>query len=904
MRKTKYFVFSAALLAVLMLFSMLLGVTALASGLETEPIVFSETGSESSNVSAPKAYGPTPTEAQMKYYKDELAVFVHFSMSTFNGKEWSDGTDSVNTFNPGEGYDTDKWLEIFKEAGFKRIIVTAKHHDGFNIYPTKVTDYSVASSSWKDGKGDVLADISASCKKYGMDMGVYLSPWDQNLPSYTTDVGPDYNDTYIAQMKEIFENYGGQDGTLVEFWMDGANGSASTRPTYDIQRWWDTLFELNPEIVFQQNYGAPLRWVGNEQGYACETNWQTINKDYIWNLYSEKGQEDAGYLHTGAPYTGGAVNDKNNGTIWSIPEVDVSIRSGWFWKENQSPKTAEQLAKIYFESVGRGSPLLLNVPPTSNGDIDERDIESLQGFRSILDNTFSVDFTDGGSAEASAVRGDSAKFAASNVIDGDYDTYWTMNDGQKTGSVTVDLAKPTTIDVVELQEYIPLGQRIESFSVEVYTGGEWRSFGSGTTIGYKRLIQGTPVVAEKIRVTINDSLAVPLLNNISAYKADERIEKQPLTVPGRIEAETYNETHGAAKVESGTGANGSDSLAFLEDGDYVVYKNVRFDGKPVQFTMSYAGLGANDIEVCLDSLNGPVLATLDLPSIDSTYRNYETVTVDVAYDGEALGGYHDLYLKLNKGINIDWFEFACANTITIEPEVQTIFEGGKAEIVLRRSGGDMSDSVSVTVETVPGTAVVDQCYVGLTERITFDPGETEKTIKIQTIESQYTDNGDIYFDVIIKEPSDNASIGYQSSARITLRSSDESMPDRIQAVDYVQGSSNMLKEQKGPDGGWNVGAIKDGNYALYSGIMFGETPGKIKLCYSGDKTPTITFRLGGAGGEILAVCTLDNPGGYGNYIEREYDITYDGQALNGAYDIYVELNAGLNLAWFEFSAAE
>ncbi len=898
MKRVKYAIFFAAAALVCVLF--------LVSGFSSygvRAVTADGTAADATRieeVSAPEAYGPTPTDAQMKYYKDELAVFVHFSMSTFNGKEWSDGTDPADTFNPGEGYDTDKWLEVFSDAGFKRIIVTAKHHDGFNIYPTKITDYDVASSSWKDGKGDVLADVSASCKKYGMDMGVYLSPWDQNLPSYPTDVGPDYNDTYVAQIKEIFSRYGGRDGTIVEFWMDGANGNAANRPKYDIQRWWDTLFELNPDIVFQQNYGAPLRWVGNEAGYASETSWQTINKDYIWNLYDLNGREDAGYLHTGAPYTGGAEDDKNNGTVWSIPEVDVSIRSGWFWKEDQSPKTAEQLAKIYFESVGRGSPLLLNVPPTDNGDIDERDIESLQGFREILDNTFGRDFTDGATAEASETRGDSAAFAAGNVSDDDYDTYWTMDDGRTSGSVTVTLAEPSLIDVVEVQEYVPLGQRIESFDVDVYAGGKWIEFASGTTVGYKRLLQGAPLLAEKIRVTVNDSLAVPLINNISAYKADERIAEQPLTVPGRIEAENYSETYGEVKTESGTGADGSDSLAFIEDGDYVVYRNVRFDRDPVQFAISYAGLGANDIEVRMDSLDGPVLAALDLPSIDSTYRNYRTATADVVYDGEISVGYHDLYLKLNDGINIDWFEFICADTVTIEPAEQIVLEGGEAEIVLKRSGGDMSGTISVTVETVPGTAVEDQCYVGLAEQIVFGPGETEKTIKIRTIDSHYTDSGDIYFDAVIKEPSANASIGYRSSARITLRSSDKSMPDRIQAVDYAQGSPNLLKEQKAPDGGWNIGAVRDGNYALYEDIAFGETPGKIRVCYSGSETPTITFRLGDQSGEVLAVCELDDPGSYDTYIEREYDITYTGETLNGVYDIYVELNAGLNFAWFEF----
>ena len=409
------------------------------------------------------------------------------------------------------------------------------------------------------------------------------------------------------------------------------------------------------------------------------------------------------------------------------------------------------------------------------------------------------------------------------------------------------------------------------------------------------------MIVTEIEYSAENSYSITpyLITNADVKETGTTVALSDANFPYLIEAEAYSETHGAAKVESGTGENGSDSLAFIANGDYVVYKDIKFDGTPAQFMMSYAGTGANGIEVRLDSLEGSVLAAFDLPSVDSTYRNYKTHTVNLSYGG-TLNGTHDLYLKLNAGVNIDWFGFVSANTVTIEPATQTIFEGGEAEIVLGRSGGDMSDEVTVTVATVSGTAEAGTSYDALEQSVVFAAGETEKTVTVQTKERTYTDNRDLFFHVIVKEVSDNASIGYQSSARITLRASEETMPDRIQAVDYVQGSSNLLKEQKGPDGGWNIGRIYDDNYTLYSGIMFGETPGKIKVCYSGDKTPTITFRLGGADGEILAVCTLDNPNDYGNYIEREYDITYDGQALNGAYDIYVELNAGLNLAWFEF----
>ena len=413
-------------------------------------------------VTAPAAYGPTPSDAQMKYYKDELAIFNHFGVNTYTNREWGDGTEDPDIFNP-VNLDTDQWIEAFKEAGFKRCLITAKHHDGFNLYPTSVTDHSVESSSWQDGKGDVLKEYYESCKKYDMDMGVYLSPWDQNLPSYSVDVPPDYNDTYVQQIEEIFENYSDPEHPIVEFWMDGACGDPETRPVYDIQRWWDKLEELNPDIVYQQNYGAPLRWVGNESGYASNTSWQTIDGQRLWDDYFVRGIEDSNYLHNGEPYIPGAENADD--LVWSVPEVDVRIRSGWFYHANEEPKTPEELVQIYFDSVGRGSPLLLNVAPNPEGLIDQKDIDSLMGFHDILENTFDVNYAEGASAEATQVRGNHPDYAAENVTDNDYDTYWTMDDGQTTGSVTVELDEHTLMDVIEIQEYIPLGQRIYTESV-------------------------------------------------------------------------------------------------------------------------------------------------------------------------------------------------------------------------------------------------------------------------------------------------------------------------------------------------------------------------------------------------------------------------------------------------------
>lgn len=725
---------------------------------------------------APEAYGPTPSAGQMKYYKDELAAFVHFGVNTFTNKQWGDGKEDPNVFQPNK-LDTDQWVNAFQDAGMKRVLITAKHHDGFCLYPSKWTKHSVESSSWRDGKGDVLADLSASCKKFGMDMGVYLSPWDQNMPCYPTDVDPDYNDAYVGQMEEIFENYGGQDGTLVEFWMDGANGG-NNRPKYDIKRWWDTLFRLNPNIVFQQNYGAPLRWVGNEQGYANDESWQTLNKKYVWDLYDQQGKEDSAYLHKGEPYPGG--------DIWSIPEVDVSIRSGWFYDPNQHPKTPEQLANIYFSSVGLGSPLLLNVPPNRDGLIEQEDLESLKGFREILDNTFTNNLAEGASAEASSTRGENAAYGANNVLDGDYDTYWTMEDGQTTGSVTVDLPEPTLMDVIQIQEYIPLGQRISSFKTEVMLDGKWYDYGSGKTIGYKRLVKGNPVLAEKVRVTVTDALAVPLLNNISVFKADERIALASQSVPGKIEAEDASKVNGRTIIENCP--EGTKNLGYVQNGDYALYQGVRFDQTPLKFNLRYAGEGSPQITLRLDSLDGPVIAQLTASSTGS-YSKYTTATADVTYQGE-ITGYHNLYLCLNAGLNVNWFELTGKNTFNLSPAQQTVYEGDTAELTVTRSEEDLSEQATVQVETAPGTAVHGKDYLDITKTLTFEPGETSKTVQIETVDNIIAE-GDTQFSVLIKKPSANAVLGSTSAAKVTIQDNDQpirndALRDAIAAADGKQ----------------------------------------------------------------------------------------------------------------------
>lgn len=484
---------------------------------------------------APQPYGPVPSAAQMKYYKEELSMFIHFGINTFTNQEWGDGTEDENLFQPTD-LDTDQWLEVASDLGFGRVILTSKHHDGFVLYPTEYTDHSVKSSSWKNGEGDVVKSFVDSCNKYGLGAGIYLSPWDRNMPSYNRDVDPDYNNTYVNMIKEIFDRYGNEDNSnIVEFWLDGACGSTDIRPTYDYSRWWNTLYGYNNEIIIKSEYGSNAHWIGTPNcniGESGDQNWQTLNNAFLWAGFPDKQPSTSvfnAYLNNGTPYIEGETGQKD-ANIWSVSEADISIRTtstgavgAWFWSPEDITRSPENLAEIYFNSVGRGGVFLLNVPPTTEGKFEDCDIEALEGFRSILDNTFSANKALSANITASETRSDQPAFSADNLLDENYDTFWTTNDGSNSGTVTLTFDTPAYMDVVELQEYIPLGQRIHHFKVEVQVGSEWQTYYEGTTIGYKRLVKGAPLTVNAIRVTV-DGYDVPILNHVGVYKADRRIQ--------------------------------------------------------------------------------------------------------------------------------------------------------------------------------------------------------------------------------------------------------------------------------------------------------------------------------------------------------------------------------------------
>ncbi len=452
---------------------------------------------------------PLPSESQLAWHEMEMNAFVHFTTNTFTGKEWGYGDESPAIFNPTE-YDADQWVRTFKETGFKGVILTCKHHDGFCLWPSKYTEHSVKNSPWKNGEGNVVRDVMRACKKYELKFGVYLSPWDRNHADYGT---PAYLEYYRNQLTELFTSY----GPVFEMWFDGANGGdgyyGGKREKRSIKgstyyEWPTTLQlvrDMEPDVLFFSDAGPGVRWVGNERGIAGETNWSTITPD---TLYAGKAGIEK-LLNEGS----------ENGTHWIPAEVDVSIRKGWFYhaEEDSLVKTPEQLFNIYLTSVGRGSTLLLNIPPDRRGLVHENDVASLQGFRELLDTEFKTDLALNKKVSASSYRGNSKQYSPSNVTDSNPTTYWSTDDEILTGSIEIDLGEIKTIKYIMLQEDIRLGQRVKSFIIEINNNNEWQKISAATTIGYKRIIKLDPVETDKVRISITDSKACPVISTIQVY---------------------------------------------------------------------------------------------------------------------------------------------------------------------------------------------------------------------------------------------------------------------------------------------------------------------------------------------------------------------------------------------------
>jgi len=448
---------------------------------------------------APEPYGILPSPEQVEWQKMETNMFVHFGPNTFTTAEWGDGAESEDIFNPSD-LDCRQWASVAKQAGFKGIIITAKHHDGFCLWPNPVSHHTVAQSSWKDGKGDVLKDLSEACREAGLKFGVYISPWDRNDPHYGTD---EYNEVFVKTLESALGSY----GPVYEQWFDGACGEGPNgkQQAYDWPLFDETVYKMQPRAVIFSDVGPGCRWVGNEEGHAGRTSWSTMNvTGYAPGVFAPSNKT----LNEGEP----------GGDAWVGSETDVSIRPGWFWKEqeNSQVKSLQHLLKIYYESVGRNSLLLLNVPADTRGHIHEIDSTRLVEWRAALDEIFAANLAAGADATASNARG--SRFSASRLLDGDYDTYWAAEDGEKSASITIDLPEERTFNRVQLQEYIPLGQRIEAFDIEIEDAdGNMVKVANETTIGYKRIVLLPKVTTGRLRINITSSLACPVLSEVALY---------------------------------------------------------------------------------------------------------------------------------------------------------------------------------------------------------------------------------------------------------------------------------------------------------------------------------------------------------------------------------------------------
>lgn len=464
---------------------------------------------QTKKIAAPKALLPIPSAAQLAWHEMETNAFVHFTTNTFTGLEWGNGDESESIFNPTQ-LDANQWAGTLKETGFKTLILTCKHHDGFCLWPSKYTTHSVKNSPYKNGKGDIVRAVSEAAKKYGLKFGVYLSPWDRNHAEYGK---PAYIEYYRNQLRELFTHY----GPIVEMWFDGANGGTgyyggarearkiNGATYYDWPKTLSIVSSIQPQVVFFSDAGPGVRWVGNESGIAGATNWNTISTDTLFA--GKPGIENL--LNTGSP----------DGNKWIPAEVDVSIRPGWFYHaaEDSLVKTPERLFEIYLSSVGRGSTLLLNIPPDKRGLFHENDVKSLKGFKALLDKTFANNLAKHALVTAGSYRGHSKEFAASNITDGNKNTYWATDDDVTDGSFEINLATPSVIKYIVLQEYIKLGQRVKTFQVEVWKGNAWSKVADATTIGYKRILKIEPVETNKIRINITSSKACPVISNVEVY---------------------------------------------------------------------------------------------------------------------------------------------------------------------------------------------------------------------------------------------------------------------------------------------------------------------------------------------------------------------------------------------------
>ena len=549
-------------------------------------------------VRPPAPYGPLPTARQLRWHEMEFYGFVHFTVNTFTDKEWGYGDEGESVFNPTD-FNAEQIVTPAKQAGMKGLILTAKHHDGFCLWPSKYTEHSVKNSPWKDGQGDVVKEMAEACQKQGLAFGVYLSPWDRNYAEYGR---PEYVTYYRRQLRELLTNY----GDIFIVWFDGANGGdgfyGGARETrrieknyYDWKNTWQLVRDLMPRAVMFSDVGSDVRWVGNESGIAGETCWATIN--------------------TGDRVPGEPNDNLNSGerpgTHWMAAECDVSIRPGWFYHaaEDEHVKTPAKLLDIYYKSVGRGACLNLNLPPDRRGQIHDNDVKTLKEFRRILDATFAVNSAKQAKITASNVRGGARQFAAAKVCDGKRDTYWATDDNVTTPELVLDLGRLVTFNVVDLREYLPLGQRVEAFALDQWQDGGWQEFAAATSIGNRRLVRTAPITTDKVRLRITQAPVCPAISEVGLYaEPAARVEIDAQDIGGMISPLLFghNLEHTRRAIWQGLSAQmiANRKFAAVDSGMPKHWWTLTGRGVAVDDQVTYAGKHAVRLENEEGAING------------------------------------------------------------------------------------------------------------------------------------------------------------------------------------------------------------------------------------------------------------------------------------------------------------
>lgn len=465
-------------------------------------------------VKAPAPLLPLPEQKQVDWQRMETYAFIHFGLNSFCDREWGYGDTDPKMFNP-KRLDCEQWVKTLIAAGMKGVILTAKHHDGFCLWPFEGNDYNVSKSPWRNGKGNVVKELSEACKKHGLKFAVYLSPWDRSRADYGS---PSYVDYFHSQLRDLLTNY----GPVFEVWFDGANGgdgyyggardkrTIDRKNYYNYPRIYQILDSLQPQAVVFSDGGPGCRWVGNEKGFAGETNWAFIPKNTIYPGYPNYPELQFGYP---------------DGDQWTAAECDVSIRPGWFYhpEEDDKVKSPEQLADLYYRSVGHNATLLLNFPVDRNGLINPVDSANAVNFHKLIQRELGNNLVAGMKPKVSNERG--GQFAAQALTDGSWDTYWATGDGVTSADITFTFKKAQKMNRIMLQEYIPLGQRVKKFAVEwLDKNGTWKAVEQGeetTTIGYKRLLRFLTVETKGLRVRILDSRGPICMNNMGVYYGGE-----------------------------------------------------------------------------------------------------------------------------------------------------------------------------------------------------------------------------------------------------------------------------------------------------------------------------------------------------------------------------------------------